>query len=282
MIKITGNIPIKKTKEEIDFYLENGPKFGKILKELERYIKNHPNVRSLDLNKLFRSTCESVFNKYYPIYPFENQLDSSNFRFNNSICISVDNCITHGKNEISSGDYYDVNHWNTLSIDCGVSLFVNKKYSNQRLNFDAAFTISKNNDNWWKSPLEALKRIKDNNPRNTYELASIIEQTADSYNVNQVLALTGHGIGRELHEAPIIHNATGSYRPVNFFEGIVFCAEPIFTERLDDKSKIEDVYIGDDGWSIYTQSGAFGTHFETMFMQVDNKLIDILNITELF
>ena len=279
MIQIVNNIPQKKSQREIDFYLENGPKFGKILKELSCLIKSKQLEESWQIIKEYQILCCKTFNLYEDFinnnyFPFNWQINNQGLRFDSPICISIGNCIVHGKDKLE-----DYSSSFPISIDCGLQLPFNNSY----LNFDAAFTVQPNRPkDWVNSPLEALKQILIQNPKDTYELASIIEETANYYNVNQVLALTGHGIGHKLHEAPIIHNAKGAYKPVKFFEGIVFCAEPIFTENKNNKSIVEDVYIGDDNWSIYTQSGAKGTHFETMFTQIDGKLVDILEITKIF
>lgn len=275
-MKIINNIPQKKSKDEINFYLYNGPKFGDILFQLYDLIKTKRIKNTHDTIIFFCKKCREIFG-YEIRFPFESTKNSEGKEFDYPICISINNCIAHGYSE-ESIEYKDSD---IISIDCGLTLYNNKNKSN--LNFDAAFTVQINdNDKWINAPLNALKNIVKFNPANTYDLAEIIETEAEKHNLNQVLALTGHGIGRELHEAPIIHNATGSYRKTEFFEGIVFCAEPIFTEKLNPNSYLADIYIGEDGWSLYTQSGAKGSHFETMFTKHNNKLIDILKITELF
>lgn len=275
-MKIINNIPQRKSKNEISFYLENGPKFGKILKELAELIQAKQITNTYDAIAFFYNTCRNVFG-YNITFPFDSIKNSEDEEFDYPICISINDCIAHGYND-SKIRFKELD---IISIDCGLKIYNNK--SNSNLNFDAAFTVQiDNQDKWINAPLDALKNIVKFNPANTYDLAEIIETEAEKHNLNQVLALTGHGIGRELHEAPIIHNATGSYRKTEFFEGIVFCAEPIFTEKLNPNSYLADIYIGEDGWSLYTQSGAKGSHFETMFTKHNNKLIDILKITELF
>jgi methionyl aminopeptidase len=69
---------------------------------------------------------------------------------------------------------------------------------------------------------------------------------------------TGHGIGREMHEAPsvpsVVERGTGSgptLRP-----GMTFTIEPIFTLGTDEAVQLPD------GWTVVTADGSLAAHAE--------------------
>jgi len=95
-----------------------------------------------------------------------------------------------------------------------------------------------------------------------------------------VLSLTGHGIGYSLHEAPIIYNAQGQFLNEELFDGLCFCAEPIFSPGKGEKNSIVKTYIDSDGWSIYTRNGNPTSHFETMLCVDNGQIIDLTGMTE--
>lgn len=279
MMTFNSKLPIKKSKEQINFYLENGPKFGQILRELYSEIKNKILETDIAIRYAFEDRCKKVFDlkmlspsDFYNSYPFMRQTNTFGDSFDSSICISVNDCVAHGKCDFNKGDI--------VSVDCGLSL----QYSEapiRVLNFDGAFTViaGEKDQKWVTSPLEALKNIIEEQPKDTYELGGIIEDTSFTNNLANIVALTGHGIGSSLHEAPVIHNGRGKYIVEELFEGICFCAEPMFVESKKNKIT-ERICLSNDGWSIHTQSGDPVSHFETMFCRTDGQLVDILNMTK--
>lgn len=261
-----NSLPIKKSKEEIDFYLENGPKFGRILKEIYLQVYNQDLDNIEKISTYYKECCFNEFAKICS-FPFDSQLNENDRLFGSPICLSKNDCVAHGK-------AFQINENDIVSLDFGLSI----GSKSCKYHFDAAFTVKRGPiEPWIDKPLDALCEILSQQPGDTYELGSVIEETCYEHDLSNVVALTGHGIGYDLHEAPIIHNAKGNYQREKLYEGIVFCAEPIFTKGPD---KIEKVCLSTDGWSIYTQSGAPASHFETMFAKIDNRLVDVLGMTE--
>jgi methionyl aminopeptidase len=231
------------------------------------------------LKSFFQRECEYAFQAYeytkvgFPFIKEKNYLGES---FGHSICVSVNNVIAHGSPTDSIFGEGDI-----ISVDCGISL----PYGKRQLHLDAAFTTRvgpKCNLDWVPAPLEALKRIIELQPTDTRQIAQIIRDTAKDHNLKQVVSMTGHGIGYKLHEAPAIHNAPGEFLPVELFDGLCFCAEPIFVNPgiSKDSSFISPTCIGDDGWEVATVSGDPASHFETTFGIVDGQIIDLVGITE--
>ena len=274
--------PVKKSKEEIQFYIENGPKFGNILYSLYKKIRDGELIYPEKIIMEYETMCNKEFKNHYTFYPFKIATNNENQFFGESICISVNEVAAHGntKKRFEEGD--------VVSIDCGlaVSMDVFKPHSITPLNikylhFDAAFTTEIGpKQNWIRAPWSALKMVAIGQPKNTYELAAIIENICEIDELSNVISLTGHGIGYNLHEPPIIHNAKGDYLREELFEGLCFCAEPVFAKRKKKKKLIERTYIDSDGWAISTQSGSPTSHFETMFCKHEGKIIDLLGVTK--
>jgi methionyl aminopeptidase len=66
--------------------------------------------------------------------------------------------------------------------------------------------------------------------------------------------LTGHGIGRRIHEPPSVPNVAGGGPPLT--DGLVLTVEPIIAAGAGD------VHMAPDGWTIRTDDGSPSAHAE--------------------
>jgi len=84
-----------------------------------------------------------------------------------------------------------------------------------------------------------------------------------------VESLVGHGIGRELHEAPKVPNYECFSLPNPPLEaGMVLALEPMFT--LGGSR----VRVLPDGWTVVTSDGAWSAHFEhTVAITLDGPVV---------
>lgn len=262
-------LPIRKSKQDIEFYLKHGPIFGKILLNLYNGIINKEVDSMFDLEGEFHSLCIQEFNLEpgTEYLSFITQKNAYGKEFGEAICVSINDCVAHGRtNKIFKQD-------SIISVDCGLKV--------EGLHFDGAFTVQiSNKEDWVKAPHRALQSIATRQPENTYELGSVIEDTCYWHELSNVVSLTGHGIGYNLHEPPSIHNAKGDYIREEIFEGLCFCAEPIFAKRKNNNKLIERTCIDSDGWAIFTQSGVPTSHFETMYCKHEGRIVDLLKMTE--
>ncbi len=274
----TPQIPIKKSTEAMKVYQDQGPKFGKILRNLYTQITNG-DVENLEGR--FITACEKAYGQNphglarAVNFPFAGQVNYLGEPFGHAICISKGSTVAHGRPlpKVSG-----IEHGDIVSVDCGASI----PYGTRWLHLDAAFTIAiGGNQQWVDAPHQALKEIVAMQPTNTMDLAAIIRNTARAHHLTQVVSMTGHGIGYKLHEAPTIHNAPGEFLPVELFDGLCFCAEPIFVNpgNSGDGPFISPTCIGADGWEVSTVSGAPASHFETTFGTVDGQIIDLVGVS---
>lgn len=269
--KYGSTIPVRKSRNEIDFYLKHGPTFNKILLEMRDQVKEGKG--SLEFN--FKRLCKHHFSSVG--YPFFHQKNHCGETFAKIICVSPNSIVAHGRNiEPKKGDI--------LSVDCGLSLPLNGRW----IHFDSAFTCvygmkRSKHTKWINAARTALANITKFQPKDTMELAEVIQQTALKNGLQIVVSLTGHGVGYSLHEAPAIHNAPGPFNPAPLFEGLVFCAEPIFVKAGIDILNPTDIALtclGTDNWEVSTINGDPASHFETMFGVVNGKIIDLIGVSK--
>ena len=274
-------LPIRKSKKEIDTYIDNGIIFGDILFRLYNKIIHGEPQNSLHIEDMFYEMTREVDNTIWrsATYPFAQQVNYLGDKFNCLACVSVNDKIAHckpNKKQFQKGDI--------ISVDVGIALPAAN--TNKWLHFDSAFTATWDSapEDWILAPHRALANIIDEQPQTTYRVAKVIQNTAIAEKLDTVVMLTGHGIGYSLHEEPHIRNAPGRYSNTSFFNGLCFCAEPIFVlpGKQREASYIARAYVDSDGWSVRTVNSQPSSHFETMFCIINNKLVDICGITKWF
>jgi len=78
--------------------------------------------------------------------------------------------------------------------------------------------------------------------------------TRDGYSV--IRELSGHGVGRAIHEPPDVPNFFDPRQRAALTEGLVLTIEPIIAERRCG------AVMARDGWTLRTDNGALAAHFE--------------------
>jgi methionyl aminopeptidase len=86
----------------------------------------------------------------------------------------------------------------------------------------------------------------------SYAVQSYVEENGFSI----VRAFVGHGIGRELHEAPQVPNFGTPGSGMRLKAGMVFAIEPMINAGGSD------IVVLDDGWTAVTKDGSLSAHFE--------------------
>jgi methionyl aminopeptidase len=83
-----------------------------------------------------------------------------------------------------------------------------------------------------------------------------IQQHAEKAGFSVVRELTGHGIGRKLHEAPIFPHIGKPGQGFLLKEGMVLTIEPMINQGGPS------IYLEEDGWTIRTWDGSLSAQFE--------------------
>ena len=87
------------------------------------------------------------------------------------------------------------------------------------------------------------------------EIGRAVEQEVRRCGFNVVRALTGHGVGRTIHEKPEVPNYFEPRQRDVLTDGLVMTIEPIITAGRDD------VYTAADKWTVKTRDRALAAHF---------------------
>ena len=112
----------------------------------------------------------------------------------------------------------------------------------------------------------ALRRAMDvaraGTPLN--EIGAAVQRVVEARGFSVLHELTGHGIGRSIHEAPTVYNVEMPELTEPLTEGLVITIEPIIGAGGDA------VVARDDGWTVATADGAPAAHAEhTLVIQRD-------------
>ncbi len=169
-----------------------------------------------------------------------------------NLCLSVNDSVVHG----APRDYV-LQVWDVLKVDAGV------KYQDGLA--DAAFSIVV----WWdtKNPeaaalIKATKEALDMGlqyvkaGRSVYDFGFSVAQYVRSKWFSIIKNLTGHGIGKTLHEEPYVYNYGEPAAKQSFFkEWQVVCLEPITaitsTKAIERYGVEHDLFC--DKWDVGVQ-----------------------------
>jgi methionyl aminopeptidase len=90
----------------------------------------------------------------------------------------------------------------------------------------------------------------------TREVGAAIEREVTAHGYAVCPALSGHGIGRWIHEEPTVPNYDEPSLSATLTAGMVITIEPIVSAGSGE------VVQADDGWTIRTSDGAWSSHVE--------------------
>jgi len=88
------------------------------------------------------------------------------------------------------------------------------------------------------------------------DIGAAIERTASQYRLGLVTALGGHGVGRQVHEEPMIPNFGEPGTGPELVEGMVLAIEPMFTLG---SGKVKFI---PNNFAVTTADGSLAAHFE--------------------
>jgi methionyl aminopeptidase len=165
-------------------------------------------------------------------------------------CLSPNDMIVHG----IPGEYA-LQEGDILSADVGVTL--------EGFVADSAYTfpVSEIPDDaerlleTCKAALDAaIEQCRAGNRLS--DVSHAVQQVAEEGGFSVVRELSGHGIGRSMHEDPQILNYGEPGRGPVLAEGMTLAIEPMITVGSPE------ITVHDDRWSISTADGSLAAHFE--------------------
>ena len=218
---------------------------GKTLGELAKHIK--PGVTTLQLDKI----ADEFIRDHGAVPTFKNFPNPYGAPFPASICTSVNDAVVHGvpsdEDVLKDGDI--------VSIDCGTLL--------DGFNGDSAYTfcvgeVSDEVKKLLKTTREALYLGIENAVagRHVGDISCAVQDHCEKEGYGVVRELTGHGIGREMHEDPQVPNYGRRGNGILLKAGMCIAIEPMIT--MGNRS----IYMMPDRWTIRTRDGKPAAHFE--------------------
>ena len=218
---------------------------GKTLAEVGRHIK--PGVTTRHLDKV----ADEFIRDHGAIPTFKGFPNPYGEPFPAAICTSVNDVVVHG---IPTDDVV-LHEGDIISVDCGTLL--------NGYNGDSAYTFMVGEvDEAVKQLLEVTKQslylgIEQAVPgKHVGDIGAAIQAHCEAHGYGIVRELTGHGIGKEMHEAPQIPNYGMRGNGVMLKAGMCIAIEPMVT--LGNRN----IGMLPDRWSIVTRDHQVAAHFE--------------------
>jgi len=233
-----------KAPHEIEVMREAGRKLARVLSALKAEVK--PGVKTLDLDTRARELIESegarpAFLGYQP--------SGAEKPFPATICVSMNETVVHGL----PSDYV-IKEGDLVKLDLG--LIHRGFYSDAAVTVKVGEVSEKAAKLVWVTE-EALKKgIAAAKIGNTLgDLGAAIGNFVKDNGFEVVKTLTGHGIGRDLHEDPYVFNFGRPGEGEELKEGMVLALEPMVTAGGARVRQLEDD-------SFVTADGSLAAHFE--------------------
>lgn len=244
-----------KTQEEIELIRQSCLLVCKALAHVASIIKPGISSHEIDI------AAETLIRDHGAVPGFKGYRD-----FPATLCVSTNEQVVHG---IPTKDYF-FNDGDIVSVDCGV--YMNGFYG------DAAYTFPLGEVD--EQVIELCEITKTSlykaievavAGRRLGDIGYTVQQYIEKqHNYGVIRELVGHGIGKNLHEAPDVPNYGKQGRGIKLKEGLVIAIEPMV--NLGSR----EVRTARDGWTIFARDKKPSAHYEHT-VAVGKEKADILS-----
>ena len=237
--------------------VESGKALSEIIRTLRDYIE--VGVTTLAVNDKATQLIKS--------YGFETSFDKVP-GYNWATCMSVNEIIVHG-----IPNQYKLQKNDLLKLDIGI---YNQGY---HIDYGDVFymgTPSKSVQRFLDAGEDTLAKVIElaKYGQHIGRISQVIEQSIEKAGYRVIYDLTGHAVGKELHEDPFIPQFLDgkiSQTP-KFEEGNAYALEIIYSE-----SDSEVRHANSDDWSLRTKNKSLGCCFENTIFIEKGKTTVIVN-----
>lgn len=243
-----------KTADEIELIRQSNLLVSKTLAELAKHIK--PGVSTERLNQI----AEAFIRDHGAVPGFLNYQG-----YPKTLCTSVNSEVVHGipseKVILKEGDL--------VSVDCGVVM--DGFYGDTAFSFEVGEVSDKVRRLLTTTRECLLKGIElAVDGKRVGDVGYAVQEHAESNGYSVVREMVGHGLGRNLHEAPEVPNYGRRGSGPKLKEGMVICIEPMINMgRRQIKQE-------PDGWTIRAADNLPSAHFE-LAVAIDKGKADVLS-----
>ena len=249
---------IVKTSEE----LEALKKIGRICAEIRDAMRaaTKPGVTTKELDEI----AGRMFAEKGAISGPKGEYD-----FPGYTCISVNHEVAHGipgSRVIEEGDLVNIDVSGSLDgyfADTGISFVVGNGYEEKEKLCAVA-----------KSAFDrAMTKVKAGSKLN--QIGKAVEREARDHGLTVIMNLTGHGVGRALHEKPDhVLNYYDAWDTTILKDGMVLAVEPFISE------KAEHIVESGDGWTFITPDKSLVAQIEHTIVVTKDKPIILTQIED--
>lgn len=237
---------IIKTKEEIEILREGGKRLATVLYKVKEMVK--PGISTWELDKYAFELIKEIddtpaFLNYRP--------EGADFAYPASLCVSVNNEVVHGipskEKILQKGDI--------VSLDLGLK--------HEGLFTDMAITVPVGETSpALKKIIEVTKKALQigidaaQGGNKVGDVGYAIQSFVRPYKYGIVEVLSGHGVGRAIHENPYVPNFGKASTGMKLIPGMVIAIEPMINGGT------KNIILDKDGYTFRTADGKKSAHFE--------------------
>jgi len=237
-----------KTSEEVQIIKESADILGRAHGEVAKHVKE--GVKTSFLDKI----AEEFIRDHQAVPSFKGYNG-----FPASLCISVNEVVVHG-----FPSDYELKDGDIISVDCGVF--------HQGFHSDSAYTYPVGDVP--PAVIALLKATKDSLylgieravvGNRLGDVGNAIQKYVEAKGYTVVRELVGHGIGKNLHEAPEVPNYGKRGSGPLLKSGMVIAIEPMV--NLGTRNIVQER----DGWTIRTADRKPSAHYEHTVAILEDK-----------
>jgi methionyl aminopeptidase len=229
-----------KNAQQLDYMRKSGALLYEILCRLKEAVKPGVSTAALDVyaEQLIRKHKATPSFLHYEGYPA-------------SLCVSINDQVVHG----IPSESVILREGDVVSLDCGlildgwqsdsaVTVGVGKIAPEYRQLIDVT------EESFFRGARQAI------NGNHLGDIGHAVQAYAESFGYGVIRDLTGHGIGRNMHEDPSVPNFGLSGHGVKLRTGMTIAIEPMIA--------LGDYHVSqlDDGWTVVTDDGSICSHYE--------------------
>lgn len=246
---------VAKNKEDFNGLKIIGEICGAIRDELVHWTK--PGITTKELDEIAGKMFEKAGAQSAP---------KSEYDFPGYTCISINKEVAHGipkrKRTIQEGDIVNIDvsgSKNGYFADTGISFVVG----------EGEPILHKICDVAKEAFYAGLKKAKPGSKKST--LGKAAHNVAKQHGLTVIKNLTGHGVGRSIHEEPKhIFNYFTRWNDEILKDGIVIAFEPMISTFE------EEVFQSEDGWTLLTDKSFVAQYEHTVILTKEGPIITTL------
>lgn len=239
---------IAKTQEEIEILREGGRRLARHVRMLSEMVA--PGITGHELEQRAREMVEAEGDTMaFADYPSGKKGE----KFPGGLCYSVNDIIVHAP---AAGDYRPIEEGDVVCLDFGIKH--RGLITDHAVTVIAGSALNADDERLVRGVFEALRlgiaQAKVGNT--TGDIGYAVERFAKKEGFGYPKNLSGHGVGKEVHEAPYVPNFGAPGSGEKLVEGLVIAIEPMFTLGSGE------LYVDKDNFSYRTKDGSRSAHAE--------------------